>query len=187
MGALAKACRSPGKVRLPPFLAVLSLITCTVGTACSSVQVAVAWLFHSRQPIPTAAMTMAATSAIRPQRFKPGGMVWRSRSGAGWPVSTGPASGFLSGICLSRLDRGAGSGGPFFLVMCGSPAVNDAEDHGNEDQRGAGGEDQAADHGAAQRRILFAAIAQPQRHRAHADDHGQRRHADRTEAGEACF
>src|SRR6185503_816821 len=168
MGALAKACRSPGKVRLPPFLAVLSLITCTVGTACSSVQTAVLWLFHNRQPMPKAAMTMAAITAIRPQRFRPGGVVWRSRSGAGRPVSTGPASGFLSGIGLSGMSRGAG-GGSILIATRGMTAVNYAENHGNEDQRRAGGEDQAADHGAAQRRVLFAAVTQTKGHGAHAD------------------
>src|ERR1700743_1451661 len=104
-------------------------------------------------------MTIAATTAIRPQRFRPGGVVWRSRSDAERPVSMGPASGFLSGIGLSGMSRGAGSGGPFLTVMGRSAAVNDAENHWHKQQGCAGGEDQAADHGAAQRRILLAPIA----------------------------
>ena len=43
----------------------------------------------------------------------------------------------------------------------------------------------AADNGAAQRRILFAAFANPQRHRKHADNHGQRRHQNGTKARES--
>src|SRR3954469_4162088 len=180
MGALAKACTSPGRVRLPPPLTARSLSTCTVGTACASVQAAVVWLFHIRQPMPSDAMAMAATSARRPQRFNPGGLVWRSRSGADLPVSTGPASGFLSGISLSRTDRRI-AGSPFLITTGRVAAMNNAEYHRHKDQGGAGGEDQAADDGAAQRRILLAAFAQAQRHGRHADDHGQRRHADRAE------
>src|SRR6201985_2952009 len=98
-------------------------------------------------------MTMAATTAMRPQRFMPGGVVWRSRSDAERPVSMGPASGFLSGIGPSGMNRGAGSG-----RLGGVTAVNDAEDHGNKDQGGAGGKNKPADHGAAQRRVLFPAL-----------------------------
>src|SRR5258707_4104457 len=54
--------------------------------------------------------------------------------------------------------------------------VNDAEDDGNEDERGDRREDQAADDGAAERRVLLAALAQAQCHGRHADDHGERRH-----------
>ena len=46
---------------------------------------------------------------------------------------------------------------------------------------------QAADHRSPQRCILFASVAQPERHRHHADNHGQRRHADRPKAGSAGF
>ena len=55
----------------------------------------------------------------------------------------------------------------------------------HEEQCGAGGEDQAADHRAAERRILLAAFAHAERHRRHADDHRQRRHQHRTEADES--
>ena len=39
-------------------------------------------------------------------------------------------------------------------------AVNDAEHDGDEEQRGDGGEDEAADNGAPERRILLTAISQ---------------------------
>ena len=41
-----------------------------------------------------------------------------------------------------------------------------------------------ADDRAPERRVLLAALAQPQRHRDHADDHGQRGHQHGTEAGD---
>ena len=47
------------------------------------------------------------------------------------------------------------------------------------------GNHQAADHRAAERRILLAAFAHPERHRQHADDHRKRRHGDGPDAREA--
>ena len=79
----------------------------------------------------------------------------------------------------------------FMLRLCSRsfsfPAMKHGEDRGHEDQGGHGRAEQAADDRSAQRRILLAAIAQPERHRHHADDHGQRRHADRAKTGGACF
>src|SRR5208282_1738978 len=88
---------------------------------------------------------------------------------------------------LSRL-RSAGSA-PSVLMRIGfSPqrvrsvadrgfrfrTMHQGEDDGNEQQRRAGCEDQAADDGASERRVLLAAFAQTERHRRHADDHGKR-------------
>ena len=56
---------------------------------------------------------------------------------------------------------------------------------GTKNKVASGGENQAADDRAAQRRILFAAFAQAQRHRDHADHHRQSRHQHRTETREA--
>src|ERR1700682_2948479 len=53
--------------------------------------------------------------------------------------------------------------------------VHNAEHRWHEQQGGTGGEEQAADHGAAERRIL----AGLDRHRDHADDHRERGHEDR--------
>ena len=63
--------------------------------------------------------------------------------------------------------------------------VNDREHGRHEKQRGDGRKNQAADDGASQRRILLAAIAQPERHRDHADDHGQGRHEHRAQPRES--
>ena len=60
--------------------------------------------------------------------------------------------------------------------------------HRHEYQRGEGGKQQAADHGARQRRILFAALADAEGHWNHADDHRPRRHQHGAQAGIArCF
>src|SRR5437762_12218945 len=55
-------------------------------------------------------------------------------------------------------------------------ATQNAVDDRDEEQRGKRGHRQAADHRAAERRVLLAALAEPERHRQHADDHRQRRH-----------
>ena len=63
--------------------------------------------------------------------------------------------------------------------------MDKAEHDGNEHQCRNRRKNQAADDGAAERRVLLAALAEPERHRRHADDHGQRRHQDGPEAHEA--
>src|SRR3569833_405611 len=107
--------------------------------------------------MPRIAITTATMAAILPQRFRPGGISWRSMSSAACPPVSAPwpASGFLSGIRFSRFLAGA------LLRPAGrETAVNDAEHHRHKHQGGDGGEYQSADDGAAQGRILFAASAQ---------------------------
>src|SRR5687768_14719998 len=65
--------------------------------------------------------------------------------------------------------------------------VHDAEDDRNKNERGDRGEDQSTDHGTTQRRVLLTAIAEAQRHRRHADDHGQRRHQHGAETHETSI
>src|SRR5207253_5777162 len=55
-----------------------------------------------------------------------------------------------------------------------SPAQNAVND-GDEEQRGEGRHRQPADHGPPQRRVLLATLPEPEGHRQHANDHGQRR------------
>jgi len=52
-------------------------------------------------------------------------------------------------------------------------SVQQAEDCGDEDQSSHGGAQQSANDRAAQRGILLAAFAQPERHRNHSNDHRQ--------------
>src|SRR5581483_3878351 len=66
-----------------------------------------------------------------------------------------------------RRDRtlGVESDGMGFSGLCSrvvSLIVKDAEDDGNEKQCRDGSADEAADHGAAERRVLFAAFAKPE-------------------------
>src|ERR1700733_5512958 len=58
--------------------------------------------------------------------------------------------------------------------------------HGNEHQCRNRCKNQSTDHGAAERRVLLASLAETQRHRRHADDHRQRRHQHRAEPAEAA-
>src|ERR1700739_847332 len=53
-------------------------------------------------------------------------------------------------------------------------SVEDAEDHRDEHQRRTCSKNQATDDGAAERRVLLAAVAEAERGRRHADDHGER-------------
>src|SRR5262245_50925031 len=50
-----------------------------------------------------------------------------------------------------------------------APLVDDGEERGHEQQRGDGREQQAADDGAAERRVLLATFPEAKRHRQHAD------------------
>src|ERR1039457_7453414 len=73
----------------------------------------------------------------------------------------------------------------FLWLVQMSSSMKQTEDCWNEKESGEGGAHQPADHGAAQRRIFLAAIAQAERHRNHADDHRKRRHQHRPEASES--
>src|ERR1700678_2828509 len=63
-----------------------------------------------------------------------------------------------------------------------TPPVQEGEDSRNEDQRRNCRQQEAADDGASQRSILFAALARAKRHGNHANDHRQSCHADWTES-----
>src|SRR5437899_10138392 len=49
------------------------------------------------------------------------------------------------------------------------------EHGGHEEERRHGRENESADHGAPERRVLLAALAEAERHRHHADDHRDRK------------
>ena len=63
-------------------------------------------------------------------------------------------------------------------------AVEQREHRRHEEQRRDRREREAADDRAAERRVLLAAFAEPERHRHHADDHRQRGHQHRAEPRE---
>src|SRR5690349_10741988 len=79
------------------------------------------------------------------------------------------------------------SGGTARRGLLAGVAMHDAENDRDEDERRRRRENEAADDRTAERRVLFAAFAEAERHRRHADDHRERGHQHRTEAHEARF
>jgi len=65
--------------------------------------------------------------------------------------------------------------------------VDQGEYAWHKKQSGDGGTKQSADDRAAQRRVLFPAVAHAEGHGHHADDHRQRCHDDGAEARGACL
>src|SRR5947207_9327952 len=57
-------------------------------------------------------------------------------------------------------------------VLPRRPPAEHAVDDRDEEERGEGGHGEPADHRAPQRSVLLAALAEPEGHRQHADDHG---------------
>src|SRR6185369_2339218 len=134
--------------------------TATVGIAWASVHSFSLTLESSRARMPVATISPAPITAATPNRPS-----FRCETGGRGSVG------------MRHLRCGGGFGALFLVYH--------AEHHGNEHQRGDRCKNQTADHGAAERRVLLAALAEPERHRQHADDHGERRHQYRTEADEA--
>src|SRR5664279_3990673 len=125
--------------------------TATVGMAWSSVHSRKRALESSRARMPVTTTSTAAIPATTAQMPN-----FRRETGEFWSVGM-------------RSHRSGGGLGALLLVY-------HTENHGNKHQRGDRREDQPADHGAAERGILFAALAERQRHRRHADDNGECRH-----------
>src|SRR5450631_613291 len=136
--------------------------TATVGTAWSSV--------HSRNFVPEssrARMPVTTTSSAPITATMPKMPNFRRDTGE------------LCSVGIWRLRYGGGFGA---LLL-----VYHTKNHGDKHQRGDGGKDQPADHGASQRRVLFAALAEAERHRRHADNHRQRGHQHRAKTHEPGF
>src|SRR6266478_4673741 len=108
-------------------------------------------LASSRARMPVTTTTTATTPATRPK--KP---TFRRETGERCSVG------------VRCLRWGGGLGAPSLVYH--------TKNHRNKHQRRRRGEDQPADHGTAERRVLLAAVAKAERHRRHADDHRKRRH-----------
>src|SRR5712692_8796884 len=92
-------------------------------------------------------------------------MIWSSSV---FPTSLCPVAG---GICTLIV----------VVILYWQPRRANAEQavrHRNEEQGEERRDQEAADYRTAERGILLAPFAQAERHRQHADDHGERRHAD---------
>src|SRR6185369_11272448 len=140
----------------------LGSATATEGIACASVHSSSFALESSRARMPVATISPAPINAATPKRPS----LRRETGGRG-------------SVAMRHLRWGGG----FDALLL----VYHAEHHGDKHQGGDRGKNQAADHGAPERGILFPALTETQRHRRHADDHGKRRHQHRTEADEAGF
>src|SRR5689334_12278516 len=125
-------------------------VTATVGIACASVHSRSRALASSRDRTPVITTKIRTIPASMPKM-----------------PSFRRDTGELCSVGMLHLRMRGG--------FAGLPPVYHTEHDGNKQQRRDGCEDQPADHGAAERRILLAALAQPKRHRRHADDHGKRR------------
>src|SRR5262245_6108883 len=119
--------------------------TATEGIACASVHSLSLALESSRARMPVATISPAPITATSPTMPS-------LRRETGWRGSVG----------MRHLRRGGGFGALFLVYH--------AEHHGNKHQRRDRRENQPADHGATERGVLLAALAEPQRHRRHADD-----------------
>src|SRR5262249_12064983 len=83
--------------------------------------------------------------------------------------------------CWFKLGRGKIE--IFVLCFSGPHFVpDDAEHDRHEKERRNGREQQSADDSATERRVLFAAFTETERHRHHADDHRERRHQYRAQS-----
>ena len=67
------------------------------------------------------------------------------------------------------------------------PAVQQSKNGRDKNQSGDGRAKESSDHCSSQGSVLFATVAETQRHRNHADDHRQLRHDDGAKTGCTSF
>src|SRR5216684_6314472 len=131
----------PGSTRVCPAAPWSSLASCTVGIACWLVHCASCRLAPARLMMPKAAVTPAATTKTVPTS--------RSRRRLGVLMGSGDIGrSDRSGAGRETGCRGRRRG---LLVVAG---MHDAEQCRHEEQGGASGQQQTADHGTAERRVL---------------------------------
>src|ERR1700730_16579634 len=157
MAASIYACTVPGSTSSSPSGVRLGVTVTTVGIAACAVSLPSDERARPRLTSPHTAKVSATMNRNSQQRrnLRPKFLSASSALGSG--------IGNLHG--MNRVRRGA--------------PMNDREYGRYEKQGGDGCKEEAADDRAAQRCILLAAVPQPQRHRDHADDHGQGRHENR--------
>src|SRR5882757_3501511 len=149
MGALTKAASCPGSFSACSAAGSCGVMVATVGTACASVQVVSSCSARERLMMPSATTPAAISATIRPISFR-----WRKRLGELISIS---------------VDMRFSRSGKVVILFSLVVAMHEAEHDRYEQQRGDGGAHQAADHRAAERGVLLAAVAETQRHRQHAD------------------
>src|SRR5262245_23049456 len=133
----------PGRSSVAPRFALVGETTTTVGTEATSARSRRRAASDERVAMPITTTTIAM-SAISPPATCSGRREGAEAAGSGcMELSSG------------RVRRGA------LAVAC----MDQAEHDGNEKQRSDRREDEAADHGAAERGVLLATFAEAERHR----------------------
>src|SRR5579871_264123 len=186
MGASVKACTLAGNTISSAAAARFRGTTRTMGIAIASVSWRSAARARWRGMIPAATITATTT------RKATANSTSRPR-----PLGGGCGSGSITRVldCSSNfifipIDSNRNRFNRLLLFgvlsFC-QESVNQSEENRNKEQSGDSSEQKAADNGASERRILFAAFSHADRHGQHADDHRQGSHQHRTEASEAGF
>src|SRR5580692_9455949 len=120
--------------------------------------------------------------ALMPQKTKPATIRTASTSKNATFSVRGRVGGNTGPVVM-----GASSMDSLSSIGNNSLLMQHAEYRGDEEQCSDGGADQATDHGAAERGVLFAAFTQAHGHGDHSDNHGERGHQHGTKAREAGF
>src|SRR5260370_5693313 len=184
MGESVEACSVDGSTRSSCAGSTVGCVTETVGTASFSVSFASA-LYCSRRcktvNTPTMTSTTATAIKIKNSRLFAAGLAWLLSLSTSVVILDSASSTKLSRSCRYRFVRCSAQ--PSALPA----SMNNGKDARDEEKSSKGGEQQPADNGAAERRVLFAAFPQANRHGHHADNHGQRVHDHRSHAHEAAF
>src|SRR5882672_6611832 len=173
MGASIFACTLPGSVSTAASVIGWAFTVSTVTTACASV------CSLSFTPATCAAYTVQATTRIA---TTPMAMLTRVM-----PREVARLRGRCEvSMARTRCVKGTSGGRRTFgRMQIPVTAVNAREDRRHEEKGRYGCKQETADDGASERRILLATLAEPERHRQHADDHGERGHQHGAKAREA--
>src|SRR5580704_5444578 len=156
----------------------------TVGMAAASVSFASAWYctrrWNSNTPPTTIRIATTTKNTVK------SGLLFRASPPLSLPVMPSVVIPSLQNQFRNLLrDCGFRSHGPVPAPL--QPSMDDGKHARNKKQCRHGGKQQATNHRAAQRRVLFAAFAEANRHWHHADHHCQRRHDHGTYAHVAGF
>src|ERR1700683_1480158 len=143
-------------------------------------------------------ITIATTNPVAPRTMRPllenlpiGGFV--SETSAGLVSGTFVVSTAIESVSLEFIGVSPCLGMSWFSFHFNRNGwfcvrtlfMQQAEHCGNKDQRGHRGTEQASNHGAPERCILLASVAEAERHGYHADSHGQSSHQDWPKARES--
>src|SRR5713101_7295811 len=177
----------PGSVNSATGLPRTGKITLTTGTPSFTARAAASrsWCRRTRgkMPAPTSPMTpinMTTASQVTGRRrpLKPTARGTAVRS-AGSRIIALSSANSLAGPLGARRFRV-----PCFVLERRLPPEQ-AVDDGHDEERGDGGDGQAADHRSAEGRVLLPSLSESEGHGKHTDDHGERGHKNGAQPGVA--